>query len=418
MPAMRGHSYFKTKDTKHCCGCEACAQACPVGAIEMVADEEGFRYPRIDVEACVSCGMCDRICSADACLRRSEPLACFGGHILDAAVLGDSTSGGIFSAIAESFLEQGGVVFGVEPDGAFGARHACTSNVQELNRFRGSKYIQSRVGAAYSQALERLKLGERVLFSGTPCQIAGLKARLGRWAQSDCLLTVEVVCEGVPSPLFAEKQCQFVSQDRFSGDSIALLRYRDKALDRWDYQVTSFVSSSGKTWKTDRWFNPFWSIWLKHLMSRPSCYGCVYAGRERCADISLGDLWGVHLYCPDLYNGNRGASIAFCNSERGTKALEAVMSQLDGRWLDVDDAIRYQKPMREPIEASKERALFMADLRVLDYQALCEKWADEPSRELLVSKYLWGTNAQVCERAMKLAAASEADDDKNGGAYA
>lgn len=415
---MRGSSYFKTGEAAHCCGCEACVQACPVGAIVMVADEEGFRYPTVDFEACIFCGMCDRVCSADARLARSEPVACFGGHITNDDILGDSTSGGIFTAVAESFLEQGGVVFGVEPDGAFGARHACISNAEELNRFRGSKYIQSSVGTAYSQVLELIKSGERVLFSGTPCQIAGLKARLGRWAQSDCLLTVEVICEGVPSPLFAEKQCRFVSQNKFSGDSVALLRYRDKALDRWDYQVSSFTSSSGETWRIDRWFNPFWSIWLKHLMSRPSCYGCAYAGRERCADISLGDLWGVHLYCPDLYNGNKGASVVFCNSDRGAEALEVAMPLIDGRWLNIDDAIRYQKPMREPIEASEERAQFMADLRALDYRVLCEKWADKPSLKLLVSKYLWGTNAQVCERAMKLAAASEADDDKNGGEHA
>ena len=373
-------------------------QACPVSAIEMITDQDGFRYPSINSDVCISCGLCNRICSSDAKIKKTTPRSCFGGHIKDGFVLAESTSGGLFTAIAASFLKQGGHVFGVMPSGQYGARHARVESESDLSDFRGSKYVQSEVGNAYSDALKLIKAGERVLFSGTPCQIAGLKAVLGKWSDCNLLLTVEVICEGVPSPLFAEKQCASVSEKAFGGKPVDRLQYRYKASNRWDYEVARFSTKSGEERCLDRWFNPFWNIWLNRLMSRPSCDGCVFAGPERCADISLGDLWGVHLYCPDLYNGNRGASIAFCNTEEGEGTLASAAEKVDGRWLNVDDAIRYQKPMREPALANPGRVEFMSDLHVLSYEELCRKWAKKPSIGLLISKYLWGTNAQVCRR--------------------
>ena len=253
--------------------------------------------------------------------------------------------------------------------------------------------------------------GEKVLFSGTPCQIAGLKAYLQACDTSN-LLTVEVVCEGVPSPLYIRK---FVNHliDASRGDSRqrcvrckdgqrwdyqvmkADIDYRCKDGQRWDYEVMDTKVASIH-WKRDRWFNPFWSIWLQHLMSRPSCYICPFAKAERVADITLGDLWGVHIYCPELYGNNGGASVVFCNSEKGIKIWQDILDRdvMYGHELAFADALRYQGPLRNHIPRNPQREEFMSDINHMEYDDLIDKWAKKSSLKLLISKYLWGTNKQ------------------------
>lgn len=151
-----------------------------------------------------------------------------------------------------------------------------------------------------------------------------------------------------------------------------------------------------KTLKKDRWFNPFWSIWLKHLMSRPSCYECPFANSERVADISLGDLWGVHIYCPELYGRNGGASLVVCNTEKGKEVFEKAKSLMFGHELRFEDALKYQGPMRKHIADNPYREEFMSDLRSdMSYKELTRKWADKPSLKLLFQKYIWGNRQKV-----------------------
>lgn len=410
--------FLKTGRKADCCGCEACASVCPVNAVAMCEDEEGFRYPVIDKDVCIGCGRCEVACSLPVGrFHAANAQRGFGGSIKDVNLLADSTSGGAFTAIATAFLENDGIVFGVESSGVYKARHASVSSAEGLVAFRGSKYVQSEIGDAYLRVRDHLKTGNRVLFSGTPCQIDGLYGSLGRLAESPLLLTVEVVCEGVPTPRLIEKQLSYVSDRWFNGQPIESMRYRDKwnsdCSSRWDFQGTSFavagwdyeaMSFEGKTGKrrvVDRWFNPFWSIWLQHLISRPSCAECPFARRERVADITLGDLWGVHLYCPDLYNDDKGASLAVCNTEKGLTAFEAAISLMACRELDMADVVRYQGPMRKSTGANPRREECMADLRSMDWREFTRKWAKKPTLKLLVSKYLWGTNKQVCAKANK-----------------
>lgn len=146
----------------------------------------------------------------------------------------------------------------------------------------------------------------------------------------------------------------------------------------------------------DRWFNPFWSVWLQHLMSRPSCYECPFAKTDRSADITLGDLWGVHVYCPDLYGKNGGASLVVCNSEKGKKIGKEAQKLMYSRELDFNDAVKYQGPMRKHLSDNPRRNEFMQDLRSdMDYQELNKKWAKKPSMKLLLQKYIWGNRQKV-----------------------
>lgn len=392
---MTAVGYLKTHEKSSCFGCEACVQICPHSAISMVPDEDGFRYPQVDALLCTDCGACLSVCPFDRPPERfTGQQTAFGGHHGDDSVLRESTSGGAFSAIAGEWIAGGGVVFGAVADG-LSVYHKAARTVAEASRFRSSKYAQSVIGSCYKEVRHMLAGGTRVLFSGTPCQIAGLRAFLGDRDTSG-LLTVEVICEGVPSPNYMRSLDSHL-KSRFSS-GIGSLNYRFKDGKRWDFEVMKITLQNGKQLKKDRWFNPFWKLWLSHLMSRPSCYGCPFACRDRCADISLGDLWGVHIYCPELYADNAGASLVVCSTDKGRRALENT--PMVGHPLDFESAVKYQSPLRGPIAKHPKSAVFLNDLRTLDYVLLIKKWYSGPSLRLLWSKYVWGNRPKV--RLMKL----------------
>lgn len=380
-----------------CCGCGACVQVCAKNAIKTQEDDEGFFYPVVDTDLCVECGQCERVCQYIVSVgKNTAPQHAYGGHINDADVLNESTSGGAFSAIADVWCDENYVIFGAEADG-LKIRHSFVTDKNEIGKFRRSKYSQSVIGDSFKECKNFLNDGKKVLFSGTPCQIAGLKSFL-KGKDYDNLLTVEVICEGVPSPLFVRKLDEKIQKEKNA--PIKTLDYRYKDTNKWDYEVMhiSYMSSDCSkqgTIRRDRWFNPFWSIWLNHLMSRPSCYKCLYTTTNRVADISLGDLWGVHIYCPDLYNGDRGVSLIVTNTEKGNRVAERIMQEnFVGRELDFSQALKYQGPMRKSIAENPKREEFMRDLKTMDYDSLCKEWAKRPDLKLLFSKYIFGTNRQ------------------------
>lgn len=393
---MMNSFYLDNRLKSDCVGCEACLQVCANSAISFSEDEEGFRYPSVDMALCVDCGLCRKVCPINNMPERfSDNKVAFGGFVRDEQVRNQSTSGGAFSAIVEAWCDDNYVIFGAETDG-LSVKHSFVTDKKDAARFRKSKYSQSVIGSSYKDARRFLNEGRKVVFSGTPCQIAGLKSFLME-TPTDNLLTVEVVCEGVPTPHYVRRLSEYIEKKH--GAPIDSIDYRYKDHNKWDFQVMllNITSKSNKklTLKCDRWFNPFWSIWLNHLMSRPSCYHCRFANTVRVADVTLGDLWGVHLYCPELYGKNGGASLIVCNTPKGKDALDKVRTLLFGRDLAFEDALRYQSPMRKTIEYNGNRPEFMKDVIALDYRSLVRKWAKRPSLKLLCQKYVWGNRQKV-----------------------
>ena len=386
-------NFFDSGLKSDCFGCEACVQVCPVGAITMKRDSEKFRYPEIDSAKCINCSACRRVCQSQKEIsENTHEKYAFGGHIKDSVVLNESTSGGAFSAIAESWCKENYVIFGAQTDG-LSVKHSYITDKKELAKFRRSKYTQSVIGSAYSDAEKFLKEGRNVLFSGTPCQISALNAFLKN-KKYDNLLTVEVICEGVPSPLYIDKFAEYLKDKH--GSDVESIDYRFKNRNKWDFEAMQVAFADGRTRKKDRWFNDFWVIWLNHLMSRPSCYKCPFTTTERSADISLGDLWGVHLYCPELYYRNRGASLIVCSTEKGENAVREAEKLLDGHELKFTDALKYQSPMRKAISENPKRDEFMEDLKSdKKYEEIIETWSSRPSFKLLWSKYVWGNRQKV-----------------------
>lgn len=392
--------YLNEGARETCFGCEACSQSCPTNAITMAADDEGFRYPVIDQGKCIHCKMCEKACPfAHMPVQHANQQYTFGGYHRDEAVRRASTSGGAFSAVVGAYCDENYAIFGAEARGTK-VFHSYIESKEQLERFRRSKYVQSEMGDSYKRTRAFLEEGKKVLFSGTPCQIAGLLAYLsaGRSVCTDRLLTVEVVCEGVPSPLYIGKLDEAIRKRH--GHGIDEIDYRHTGHSflgngKWDFEQMHLRFGS-KTKTVDRWFNPFWSVWLKHYMSRPSCYQCPFAVRGRVADITLGDLWGVHIYCPELYGKNGGASLAVANTPAGQAVLKRAEQTLYGHKLNMDDVLKYQSPMRKHIDDSADREAFMQDLKNgMSYRRLNRKWASRPTLKLLWSKYVWGNRQKV-----------------------
>ena len=394
--------YLDDGNKDNCFGCEACVQICPKGAISMVEDEEGFRYPKIDEKNCIHCNLCRKICPyCNEIIKKSDEKYSFGGYINDYSVREKSTSGGAFTAIAKAFCDKNYVICGAESKG-LKVFHSFIDNIEEIDKFRKSKYSQSIIGNSYKEVLKFLKEGKKVLFSGTPCQVNALNVFLKN-KEYDNLLTVEVICEGVPSPLYVRKFDDYINGKYNYNIKSIDYRYSDNKkilchkYGKWDFQVMQLELQNGKILKKDRWFNPFWNIWLKHLMSRPSCYHCPFTTTDRCADITLGDLWGVHLYCPELYGNNGGSSLVVCNSEKGKKVFSNAKKYMYGHELSFNDALKYQSPMRKSIDNNPLREEFIEDLKNKNvlYSDIVKKWYDKPTLKLLYQKYIWGNRQKI-----------------------
>ncbi len=375
---------------EQCFGCESCKQACPYEAIYMLRDSEGFYYPKINQSLCISCKKCLTVCpSIHIPTRYSSDKIVFGGHIKDPIALDNSTSGGAFTAIVLGWCDSQTVIFGATSLG-LKVKHDYIIGPTNIAKFQKSKYARSEIGDCFKKAQNFLDSGCKVLFSGTPCQISGLKAFLKKTYEN--LLTIEVICEGIPSELYIESFDRHIFDKYGAHISTIDYRYKNK---KWDFQIMKLTLETGKILQKDRWFNPFWSLWLKHLMSRPSCYKCPFTNNFREADITLGDLWGVHIYCPELYNNNLGASLVICNTNQGKSALRQSIDHLVGHNLDFNDALKYQSPLRKSIENNNKRDEFLKDLHNLGYNELIKKWHSPPTLKLLYSKYVWGNRQKM-----------------------
>ena len=409
--------YLDSGNKAECFGCEACTQICGRNALSMTEDDEGFRYPSIDESLCINCGLCRKVCPFEHMpLKHTDNKYVFGGYIKNPEIRFNSTSGGAFSAIVDAYCDENYVIFGAEAKGLL-VFHSYITDKRELGKFRKSKYSQSIIGLSHRNARKFLKEGKKVLFSGTPCQIAGLLRFLGNMDQSN-LLTVEVVCEGVPSPLYIRKLNTAIEKKYGSRIESLDYRYTGKSVlshGKWDFEKMKIKTAGGgyhgkwdfqqmrielmsksRFFIRDRWFNPFWSVWLQHLMSRPSCYHCKFTTKGRVADITLGDLWGVHLYCPELYGNNGGSSLVVCNTEKGRIVFQKAQESMFGHELAFEDALKYQGPMRKPIAENAKRSEFIADLQSdMDFRAINKKWAKPPTIKLLFEKYIWGNRQKV-----------------------
>ena len=317
-----------------CCGCHACVTICPRKCISMHADEEGFLYPATDISLCVDCHLCEQVCpmisppalQAAAPDGGGSPIRASAARCWDERFRGHSASGGIFPVLAEQVLKEGGVVFGARWDGHFMAvRHDFITDMKDLHLLQGSKYIQSSIGNAFFLVRDFLKQGRRVLFSGTPCQISGLRKVIRK--HSDLLITVDVACHSVPSPkVWRAFFRDLMSRNGISGATGVFMRKRTFDPQRgWrcDSFVVESVQSGQPAFQDSIYQTSYGLGFLEGLFSRPSCERCPAKNMESGSDITLGDFWGVENYFPDL-SMQEGLSIMVCKTPEAHALLDSV----------------------------------------------------------------------------------------------
>lgn len=315
-------------DSSKCCGCEACVHICAHNAITLQSDNRGFLYPKVDKRKCVECGLCDDVCHFKT--RDLEPFAdsplVYAVKNKNRNILLKSASGGAFSALAQWIFDKGGRVYGAAWGRDMIPLHIGINRIDDLIKLQGSKYVQSYIGGVYNQIKENLKRGDFVLFSGTPCQCAGLRSFLRK--QYDNLFCVELICHGVPSAKFLRDYLDFLETEY--GGKIIDLNFRDKHRDWGSLMSITYRKPNGKvkTIYLSQGESYYYYLFKGGYMCRPSCYNCKYANCIRQSDFTIGDYWGINKYHPEFCS-NDGISVLIVNTEKGRKSLDEIEKYME-----------------------------------------------------------------------------------------
>lgn len=352
-----------------CTGCCACQQACPRGCIRMESDDEGFLYPKVDHSQCTRCGSCEEVCPvANRVETRNKPraYACINAR---ESVRRESSSGGVFTSLAQQVILDGGVVFGAVFGDDFAVSHTHVETVDELGRFRGSKYVQSRIGDEYREAKGFLDQGKPVLFSGTPCQVSGLKQYLRRPYSN--LLAVDLVCFGVPSPLVWERYVSL--REKCAQSRVSQISFRHKGLG-WKRPSMWISFEDGTQYKQAHDGDPFMRAFKHRVSLRPSCFACRFKTLSRQSDLTLADFWGIERVMPDMDDG-QGTSLVLVHSEKGQHALDGIGAEMvECREVDVATAIQHNPCAIRSVRPNPERDAFFRDLGRLPFDHLVDKY--------------------------------------------
>lgn len=338
-------------DLEKCTGCGACVQRCPKQCISWTTKEFGFRYPHIDEHTCVKCGMCDKVCPINKKLVAPANQKVYAAVHNSAEVLAKSTSGGAFTALADAIFEQNGVSYGVAMQDEMQVKHIRVESKDNFAKLRSSKYLQSDTNDTYKLAEKDLKQGRVVLYSGTPCQIDGLKNFLGK--NYDNLYTVDIVCHGVGSQAYFDKYMDFAKK-RYG--KIDTLRFRSKEYTGWSCGVVVVVVDVDKKKKKIPYRdfdNYYYSYFLSGDIYRKCCYSCKYANTKRVGDFSLGDYWGVEALKLALPTEN-GCSLLIANDDRAMKLLNSV-TELNKVETTIEQAAHCNKQLNEPSKLPESR---------------------------------------------------------------
>lgn len=306
------------QDKHNCCGCSACASICPKHCIVMQADNEGFLYPKVDENTCLNCGLCEKVCNELHPYDKREPLKVFAAINKDEEVRLKSSSGGIFHIIAESVINEGGVVFGARFDENWQVVIDYAEDMKGVESFMGSKYVQASVANAYKDVKCFLADGRKVLFSGTPCQVAGLHKFLRK--PYDNLLTVDFICHGTPSP---KVWGMYLDEVLKVGQRISSVEFRNKKRGWKNFSFNLRYNEGDKSVSMLSPFqqNHYMKAFLQDIILRPSCYDCKAKGCSSQSDITIADFWGVSTVFPDM-DDDKGTGLVFINTEKGKEILD------------------------------------------------------------------------------------------------
>lgn len=323
----------------------------------MRMDEEGFEYPHVDQTRCMHCSLCDSVCPMQNVAAHAAPLRVYASRNLDESVRTGSSSGGVFTPLAERIIEDGGIVFGVSFDERWNAVYTHTASREGLAAYRGSKYVQASVGHAYIEVQGFLKEGRKVLFAGTACQVAGLR----RFLRKDYpnLFLVEVLCHGVPSPKVWQRYLGTKCRE-FDGGAITGINFRDKR-DGWYQYAVTISFEHGRVYSVSHKKDPYFRGFMKNMYLRPSCYACKCKRGRSGSDIVIADYWGIGKVLPG-YTDNRGTSLVLINTEKGQSLFASIASGMDSVETPYAKCLQKNGGFAEHLRVPIDRSIFFKHL--------------------------------------------------------
>lgn len=364
--------YLDSNIKNECCGCKVCASVCKKNAIYFEYDEEGFWYPKVDGKKCVDCGACRKVCPfvGDELLPLKDENQFYAAFSNDAEILNASTSGGIFTHISDYVLENGGIVFGHCYDDSLNVVCMQADTKEKRNLFRGSKYVQSDMGNVYAAVREKAESGVPVLVSGTPCQIDAVKKYFNENIPKNLIL-LEIICHGVPSPKIFQDYLSLI--EKKTGKKIEDFKFRRKDKG-WitPLRMISYTdgSSCGELLNADAFNNLFLGT---DCILRPGCYSCRYAGKERVADISIADFWGVEKEEPEMFNGNNGCSLVLVNTEKGRQFFDSAKKNMKTKNISMAECVSRNLPLCGLPLPRIDRKKFFEDYKTLGLEKSMKK---------------------------------------------
>lgn len=332
-----------------CTGCLACYNACPSKAIKIVQDEQGFWCPEIVVEKCIDCHLCERMCPPlNEYDRRKEPISVYAAWRRNDQKRLLSNSGGIAASLAEYALANNFIVVGAAIDDDLTVKHCICENIEDLNKLRMSKYVQSYIGDIYRRLRERIQAGKKVLFFGTPCQVDAIKRVIGdRFSRS--LITVDLICHGVPSPQYLKEHL-----DSYVANIEDITSYVFRDNDQYKFRV---FLRDGKILEFPKEKDSYLYAFLKNVLDRESCHTCKYSSTSRAADITIGDFWGFTKSENEAIKvePHKGISAVLVNTEQGQEVFEAIKSDLYVEERKLDEVVKHNPFLREIRGSNSDR---------------------------------------------------------------
>lgn len=372
-----------------CCGCYACYNICPKNAIEMKSDEKGFKYPFVDKEKCINCGLCEKVCPIINKVKIDNEPKAYACINKDDKVRSVSSSGGIFTLLAENILSKNGIIFGAAFDKDMMVKHFMIDKLEDLYKFRGSKYVQSQIGDTYKLAKKELDEGKFVLFTGTPCQIEGLKLYLMK--DYDKLYTQDIICHGVPSPLVWEKYKNNI-EDR-EKDKIINFNFRNKE-NSWksydiDVKLNNDISIKEKASN-----NLYMKAFLKNICLRDSCYSCAFKSINRISDITLADYWGVQKLKP-TFDDDKGTSLVVVNSKKGEELFENIKNKIKYEESNIGEASKYNPSMIKASALPNNRETFFKDIYNMDIESAIKRNLPKEKLNVKIKRKIKGSIKKI-----------------------
>ena len=352
---------------KKCTGCRACEQLCPKQAITMEENEEGFLIPHVNEELCINCKLCVEKCPQ---LKKKKEICttqeCYAARIKDEATLIKSSSGGIFSALASFVLEEKGKVYGAAFTKDFTVEHTAIESKEQLVTLQGSKYVQSNTNHTFQSVKQDLAQEKSVLYSGTPCQIAGLQQYLGK--EEKGLITVDIVCHGVPSPKLFAKYIAYLEEKEHA--PIVDFSFRDKEKGWGKYLKVRW--NNGKVMRKFCDLDPYYQCFMKGDLVREVCYACPYANTNRISDITIADYWGIEIEHPE-WSTKQGVSAVMINTAKGKEIWEHIKENVEYIPTTIEKIKKHNENINHPTQKKNIREHIYEGLANKDFQTFSKE---------------------------------------------